>query len=108
MSNVSGIIKSIQFTDGGSELASISRQTDSSVYFLDPDTGAVTRRFQQHELCGAAVAVSDNGRYLATTSDDASVRIWKLEPVGTSGMNNTLPQHGSGSKNASSAHPAAE
>ena len=75
-----GIIRSLQFTDGGATLASISRQTDSSVYFIDPETGAVTRRFQQHDLCGAAVAVSPQGRYLATTSDDASVRIWVLRP----------------------------
>jgi WD40 repeat protein len=77
-----GIIKSIQFTADGSELASISRQTDSAVLFLDPMTGAVTRRFQQHELCGASISVSSGGRYLATTSDDASVRIWVLNRQG--------------------------
>jgi len=78
-----GIIKSIQFTPDGGELATISRQTDSAVLFLDPVTGAVTRRFQQHELCGASISVSPRGRYLATTSDDASVRIWMLNrPVG--------------------------
>jgi WD40 repeat protein len=75
-----GIIRSLQFTEGGATLASISRQTDSAVYFLDPGTGAVTRRFQKHDLCGASVAVSPQGRYLATTSDDASVRIWVLQP----------------------------
>jgi WD40 repeat protein len=73
-----GIIKSIQFTADGRELATISRQTDSAVLFLDPVTGAVTRRFQRHELCGASISVSPRGRYLATTSDDASVRIWIL------------------------------
>ena len=73
-----GIIRSIQFSASGDELASISRQTDSSVYFLDPETAAVTRRFQQHELCGAAISISPDERYLATTSDDASVRIWNL------------------------------
>ena len=75
-----GIIKSLQFVEGGRELASISRQTDSAVYFLDPMTGETIRRFQRHELCGAALAVSPHGRYLATTSDDASVRVWKLAP----------------------------
>jgi WD40 repeat protein len=74
-----GIIKSIQFLPGGKRLASISRQTDSAVYFLDPETGTVRRRFQRHELCGADIAVSPGGRYLATTSDDASVRIWRLD-----------------------------
>jgi WD40 repeat protein len=77
-----GIIRSIQFLNGGSELATISRQTDSSVYFLDPRSGEVTREFQQHALCGASVAVSGDGRYLGTTSDDASVRIWDLAPAG--------------------------
>ncbi|MDH3900306.1 MAG: hypothetical protein OEU51_04590 [Gammaproteobacteria bacterium] len=74
-----GIIRSIRFSASGDELATISRQTDSSVYFLDPETAEVTRRFQQHELCGAAIATSRDGRYLATTSDDASVRIWNLQ-----------------------------
>jgi WD40 repeat protein len=76
-----GIIKSIQYIDGGNQLASISRQTDSSVYFLDPASGEVQRRFQQHDLCGAYVAVSADGRHLATTSDDASVRMWVLDPA---------------------------
>jgi WD40 repeat protein len=73
-----GIIKAVQYTDNGASLATISRQTDSSVYFLDPASGEVTRRFQRHDLCGADVSVSPDGRYLATTSDDASVRIWLL------------------------------
>jgi WD40 repeat protein len=77
-----GIIKSIQYINGGSELATISRQTDSSVYFLDAENGAVRRRFQRHDLCGGDIAVSPQGRYLATTSDDASVRFWVLDSDG--------------------------
>lgn len=73
-----GIITSLDLSPDGRALASISRQTDSAVYFLDPATGATIRRFQRHDLCGAYVRVSANGRYLATTSDDASVRIWDL------------------------------
>jgi WD40 repeat protein len=73
-----GLIKAVQYTGKGALLASISRQTDSSVYFLDPASGEVTRRFQRHDLCGADISVSPDGRYLATTSDDASVRIWVL------------------------------
>lgn len=74
-----GIIKSIQYIHGGNQLASISRQTDSSVYFLDAESGEVQRRFQRHDLCGGDIAVSPGGRYLATTSDDASVRFWLLD-----------------------------
>jgi len=71
-----GIVKSLAFSADGRELASISRQTDSAVYLLDPDTGRPLAEFQSHDLCGAWVSLSRDGRYLATTSDDASVRIW--------------------------------
>jgi len=77
-----GIIKSIEYTDNGNTLATISRQTDSAVYFMDPISGAVTRRFQRHDLCGGDLSVSPQGRYLATTSDDASVRFWVLDGAG--------------------------
>jgi len=73
-----GIIKSIDYSADGKTLATISRLTDSSVYFLDPHTGAVQRRFQRHDLCGARIRLSPNGQFLASTSDDASVRIWDL------------------------------
>lgn len=74
-----GIIQRITLFDGGSTLASISRQTDSAVLFLDPATGQLKQRFQSHDLCGVDVSVSINNKYLATTSDDASVRIWRLK-----------------------------
>jgi WD40 repeat protein len=74
-----GRINRIAFMPDGQQLASISRQTDSSVLILDAATGKTVRRFQKHDLCGTVVTVSRDGRYLATTSDDASVRIWDLK-----------------------------
>ena len=76
-----GIINSILFDPEGRYLASISRQTDSSVLFLDPRNGRTIRRFQSHKLCGGVVVISSDGRTMATTSDDASVMIWQLEAV---------------------------
>jgi WD40 repeat protein len=73
-----GLIKSIQYTRDGRSIASISRDTDSAVDLLDAATGAVTRRFQPHELCGSYVLLSPDQRYLASTSDDASVHVWDL------------------------------
>lgn len=72
-----GIIKAIRFSETGDHLATISRQTDSSVLWLDPDTGNTIRRFQKHDLCGSAIAIAPD--YIATTSDDASVRIWHIK-----------------------------
>lgn len=74
----SGRIAGIFFMPNGKSLATISRQTDSSVLILEAATGKTERRFQKHEMCGSVVTVSRNGRYLASTSDDASVRIWDL------------------------------
>ncbi len=74
-----GIINEIKFGPGGDYLATISRQTDSAVLFLNPDNGEAIRRFQKHDLCGVAIAVSPDGRYISTTSDDASVRFYNLD-----------------------------
>lgn len=73
-----GIVKAIAFSPDGRRLASISRQTDAAVYLLDARSGRTLERLQGHELCGEDVSLSPGGRYLATTSDDASVRIWRL------------------------------
>jgi WD40 repeat protein len=74
-----GIINSILFAPDGGYLASISRQTDSSVLFLDPDSGQTLKRFQPHALCGVVVVITPDGKTLATTSDDGSIMIWALE-----------------------------
>ena len=74
-----GIVKSISYSRDGRRLATIGRQTDSAVYLLDAQTGAVIERFQPHDLCGTYVLLSPDGRYLASTSDDASVHIWDLQ-----------------------------
>jgi WD40 repeat protein len=73
-----GIINSIHFTPKG-ELASISRQTDSSVLVLDPKDGKTLAAYEKHDLCGGKLAVSADGCFLATNSDDATVRVWALE-----------------------------
>ena len=55
-----------------------SRVNDSSVFFLDPVTGESVRHFQRQSVCGSAIRVSPDQRYLATTGDDGLVRIWDL------------------------------
>ena len=71
-----GQIKRITFTPDGRELASISRQTDSAVLLLDPTSGRTLSAIGKHDLCGGVVTLSPDGRYLVSTSDDATVRVW--------------------------------
>lgn len=73
-----GIIRNMALLDGNSTLATISRQTDSAVILIDPLTGASKKHFQSHDLCGVDITISKNQNFLATTSDDSSVRIWHL------------------------------
>lgn len=74
-----GIINSVQYSRDGKSLLSISRQMDSAVNILDPQTGVLQKRLQPHDLCGVQALYSPDERYIATTSDDFSVRIWDME-----------------------------
>jgi WD40 repeat protein len=78
-----GAIAGLQYLPEEKVLASISRINDSSVFFLDPATGASVRHFQRQSICGSDVRVSPDERYLAATGDDGLVRIWDLAAAGT-------------------------
>lgn len=75
-----GIINSIKLAQQGKILYSISRQTDSSVLAIDPQTGTTRQRFLRHDLCGTTIELSHDERYLISSSDDASIRVWRLKP----------------------------
>ena len=79
-----GYIAGLQYLPPERTLASISRVNDSSVYFLDPDTGSPTRHFYRQSICGSAVRVSPDGRYLAATGDDGIIRMWDLRAASAS------------------------
>jgi WD40 repeat protein len=75
-----GALSGLHFVPEEGSLASISRINDSSVFFLNPQTGDAVRQFRRQSICGGAVRVSPDGRYLATTGDDGIVRVWNLHP----------------------------
>lgn len=77
-----GLISGMQYVETLDVLATISRINDSSVYLLEPATGKTVKTFPPQKLCGGDIAMSPNGRYLATTGDDGAVRMWDLELAG--------------------------
>ncbi len=74
-----GKIVGLEYVKSRNVLASISRSQDSAVHFLSPASGETTRKFRRQRLCGGAVTVSADGRYMAATGDDGAIRIWLLD-----------------------------
>ena len=74
-----GIINALSVSSDNRLLFTISRQTDSAVMALDSTSGRTIRHFGKHALCGSDLAISGRGDYLMSSSDDASVRIWRLD-----------------------------
>jgi len=73
-----GAIAGLQYLAQENVLASISRVNDSSVFFLDPETGEGVRHFQRQSICGSTIRVSPDERFMAASGDDGIVRIWDL------------------------------
>ena len=76
-----GIINNLALIGSSGALASVSRQTDSAVLILEPDSGHTLKRFGSHELCGGRVTLSPDEKYLISNSDDYSVSVWELDAI---------------------------
>lgn len=76
-----GIINNLALIGSSGALASVSRQTDSAVLILEPDSGQTLKRFGSHDLCGGRVTLSPDEKYLISNSDDYSISVWKLDAI---------------------------
>jgi RNA polymerase sigma factor (sigma-70 family) len=73
-------VNSILFTPDGKEI--VSGHEDGSVRFWDVASGTKTRQFRAHWACVIAIALSPDGRVLATSSNshvdgEHAVRLWE-------------------------------
>lgn len=72
-----GLLTSVTFSPDGRYLATLGRHTDSAIRILDTTNFSVVQRYQAHELCGAMIRFSPDGKMMASGSDDESVRLYR-------------------------------
>lgn len=82
-----GLLTSVSFSPDGKRIVSLGRHTDSAIRIVDTQNFQVERRYQAHELCGAMVRYSPDGRWLVSASDDESIRFYDLSKPYQPGKN---------------------
>jgi WD40 repeat protein len=72
-----GLLTSVAFSPDGRYLATLGRHTDSAIRVLSTTDFSVVQRYQAHDLCGAIIRFSPDGKMMASGSDDESVRLYR-------------------------------
>jgi len=73
-----GAIISVDFSPDGKRLATLGRHTDANIRIRKIGANTFERRLRAHNLCGYHVRYSPNGRYLASASEDESIRLYDV------------------------------
>lgn len=73
-----GLLTSLDTSRDNRWIATVGRHTDSAIRVWQRDGYQIARRLAAHDLCGAMIRFSPDGRYLASASDDESIALFDL------------------------------
>lgn len=73
-----GLLTSLDVSRDRARIATVGRHTDSAIRVWRADNLALERRLAAHELCGAMIRFSPDGRFIASASDDESIALFDL------------------------------
>jgi WD40 repeat protein len=90
-----GLLTSVSFSPDSKHIVTLGRHTDSAIRIMDTQNFAVERRYQAHKLCGAMIRYSPDGRWMASASDDESIRFYDMAKEYQPGKNYDAPFDGS-------------
>ncbi|KAF8684577.1 WD40 repeat-like protein [Rhizoctonia solani] len=71
-------VQSAVFSPNGNVIASVACQGDTTVRLWDSRTGNIIKQLDGHEAGIMSIAYSPNSKYLATGSNDNTVRVWDV------------------------------
>ena len=73
-----GYLNSLDYSPNGIHLVTLCRVSVAYIQLRNLKTGKVDRRLLAHKLCGYTIRISPNGKYVGSTSDDESVRLYDI------------------------------